>query len=115
MRAGLSSTWGRTAPGIRHALDWIRKLQARFYAGDYASAVAAASKAEPLLPTGSGNFESAEYLFYDALARAAQYDFASAEERPQYLRPSRLLCQTPSWPSVEGRTAGRELAGCLQF
>ncbi|MBV8640697.1 MAG: GAF domain-containing protein, partial [Verrucomicrobia bacterium] len=74
---------------------WIRKLQARFYAGDYASALAAASKAEPLLPTGRGNFasaeyrlfsfESAEYLFYDALARAAQYDFASSEERPQYL------------------------------
>ena len=33
---------------------WIRKLQARFYAGDYASALAAASKAEPLLPTGRG-------------------------------------------------------------
>ena len=28
---------------------WIRKLQARFYAGDYASALAAASKAEPLV------------------------------------------------------------------
>ena len=74
---------------------WIRKLQARFYAGDYASALAAASKAKPLLPTGRGNFESAEYLlfsfewaeylFFDALARAAQYDFASSEERPQYL------------------------------
>jgi PAS domain S-box-containing protein len=74
---------------------WIRKLQARFYAGDYASALAAASKAEPLLPAGRGSFESAEYrlfsfesaeyLFYDALARAAQYNFASSEERPQYL------------------------------
>ena len=30
---------------------WIRKLQARFYAGDYPSALAAASKAEPLLQT----------------------------------------------------------------
>src|SRR5262252_2869384 len=74
---------------------WIRKLQARFYAGDYASALAAASKAEPLLPMGRGNFESAEYLsfsfesaeylFYDALVRAAQYDSASSEERPRYL------------------------------
>jgi PAS domain S-box-containing protein len=59
---------------------WIRKLQARFYAGDYASAVVAASKVEPLLQT-PGHFESAEYLFYDALARAAQYDAASPEER----------------------------------
>ena len=31
------------------------------------------------------SFESAEYLFYDALARAAQYNFASSEERPRYL------------------------------
>jgi PAS domain S-box-containing protein len=82
---------------------WILKLQARFYAGDYASALAAASKAEPLVQTRPyavidlpdhfvsskatgrpGVFESAEYLFYDALTRAAQYDSASSEERPQY-------------------------------
>jgi PAS domain S-box-containing protein len=63
---------------------WIRKLQARFYGGDYASALAAASKAEPLLQT-PGHFESAEYLFYDALARAAQYDAASPEERARHL------------------------------
>jgi len=63
---------------------WIRKLQAHFYAGDYASALAAASKAEPLLQTGPGHFESAEYLFYDALARAAQYDSASPAERARH-------------------------------
>ena len=80
---------------------WIRKLQARFYAGDYPSALAAASKAEPLvqalayvgidLPDRSSKeigrpcvFELVEYLFYDALARAAQYDSATSEERPQY-------------------------------
>ncbi len=62
---------------------WIRKLQARFYAGDYASALVAASKVEPLLQT-PGHFESAEYLFYDALARAAQYDVASPEERTRH-------------------------------
>ncbi|HZD49195.1 MAG TPA: GAF domain-containing protein, partial [Silvibacterium sp.] len=62
---------------------WIRKLQARFYAGDYASALAAASKAEPLLQT-PGHFESAEYFFYDALARAAQYDAASPGERARH-------------------------------
>ena len=32
-----------------------------------------------------GLFESAEYVFYDALARAAQCDFASSEQRPQHL------------------------------
>ncbi|HTD56631.1 MAG TPA: GAF domain-containing protein, partial [Silvibacterium sp.] len=64
---------------------WIRKLHARFYAGNYAAALAAAAKAEPLLQTGAGHFESAEYVFYEALARAAQCDFASSEERPRDL------------------------------
>ena len=63
---------------------WIRKLQARFYAGDYASALAAASKAEQLLQTGPGHFEWAEYIFYGALVRAAQYDSASSEKQVQY-------------------------------
>jgi hypothetical protein len=63
---------------------WIHKLQACFYAGDYASALEAASKTEPLLKTGPGHFEWAEYLFFDALARAAQYDSASSEEKIQY-------------------------------
>ena len=63
---------------------WIRKLQARFHACDYASALAAASQAQPLLQTGRGNFEWAEYIFYTALARAAQYDSASSEERVRY-------------------------------
>src|SRR5207245_1235657 len=47
---------------------WIRKLQARFYAGDYAQAVAAAAKARPLLRATSGLFEEADYHFYAALA-----------------------------------------------
>ena len=64
---------------------WIRKLQACVYAGDYASAVAAASKVAPLLWTVPSQFELAEYHFYAALARAARCDTASAEERPQHL------------------------------
>jgi predicted ATPase/signal transduction histidine kinase/DNA-binding response OmpR family regulator/HPt (histidine-containing phosphotransfer) domain-containing protein len=63
---------------------WIRKLQARFYAGDYVAALEAATKGKPLLQTQPGFFESAEYIFYDALARAAQYDSTSSEERSQY-------------------------------
>jgi hypothetical protein len=50
---------------------WIRKLQARFFAGEYATAMDAASKAQGLLWTSSSFFEEAEYHFYGALARAA--------------------------------------------
>src|SRR6202011_4572383 len=64
---------------------WIRKLQAYVYAGDYTSAVAAASKAESVLWTTPTQFELAEYHFYAALARAAHCGMAAAEERPQHL------------------------------
>jgi PAS domain S-box-containing protein len=64
---------------------WIRKLQARFHAGDYVSAIAAAAKAKPLVQVRPVHFESAECVYYDALARAAHYEMASAEERLQHL------------------------------
>jgi predicted ATPase/signal transduction histidine kinase len=63
---------------------WIRKLRARFYAGDYASALAAAAKAKPLLLPGVQHFEVAEYLFYTALAHAAACDTASPEDEIQH-------------------------------
>ena len=64
---------------------WIRKLQARVYANDCASALEAASRAQQLLWTSPSFFEMAEYHFYGALARAAQYDAASTDERAQHL------------------------------
>jgi hypothetical protein len=64
---------------------WIRKLQARFYAGDYVSALTAGSKAETLLGTSPSHFESAEYFYYAALARAAHCDAAPPNERVQHL------------------------------
>jgi PAS domain S-box-containing protein len=64
---------------------WIRKLQARVYANDYASAIEAASKAQRLLWTSPSFFEVAEFHFYGALARAAQCDTASAGERARHL------------------------------
>jgi predicted ATPase/signal transduction histidine kinase len=63
---------------------WIRKLQAYFFAGEYALALEAAAKAEPLLQTGPGHFEWAEYIFYGALTRAARYDSASSDEKVRY-------------------------------
>jgi PAS domain S-box-containing protein len=64
---------------------WVRKLQARVYANDYASAVEAASKARQLLWTSPSFFEQAEYHFYGALAQAAQCDATSAGERALHL------------------------------
>jgi predicted ATPase len=64
---------------------WIRKLQARFFAGGYASATAAAANAERLLWTSPTVVERAEYHFYAALARAALCDAEFAEERTQHV------------------------------
>jgi PAS domain S-box-containing protein len=64
---------------------WIRKLQARFFAGDYASAIEASSRAHRLLWTSSSMLETAEYHFYGALAQAASCDSATAGERRQYI------------------------------
>ena len=64
---------------------WTRKLQARFFAGDYASAVEASSRAQRLLLPWPSNFDMVEYQFYSALSRAASCDSAAADERQQHL------------------------------
>ncbi|MDB5402036.1 MAG: hypothetical protein JWQ55_4054, partial [Rhodopila sp.] len=64
---------------------WIRKLQARFFAGDHASAIAASSRAHRLLWTSDSQFEMAEYHFYGALSHAAVCGSAAAGERQQHL------------------------------
>lgn len=64
---------------------WVRKLQARFFAGGYASAVKASSRAQRLLWTSVSQFETAEYCFYDALSRAACCDSSAAGGRQQQL------------------------------
>jgi predicted ATPase/signal transduction histidine kinase len=63
---------------------WVRKLQARFFAGDYAAAVDAAVNAQRLLWTSPSLFETAEYHFYGALAHAASWNSASPDQRPQH-------------------------------
>jgi PAS domain S-box-containing protein len=65
---------------------WIRKLQARYYAADYAAAIEAEEKARRLLSSSFlAYFEVAEYHFYAALARAAYVDSAPASDRPAHL------------------------------
>jgi PAS domain S-box-containing protein len=59
---------------VAECFYWIRKLQARFVAGDYASAIDSALRAQRLIWTSPPHFETAEYHFYGALARAACCD-----------------------------------------
>jgi predicted ATPase/signal transduction histidine kinase/ActR/RegA family two-component response regulator len=64
---------------------WIRKLQARFYAGDYESAIKAELQAQRLLWTSPSFFEVAEFRFYAALSRAAYCSASSADQHPPHL------------------------------
>ncbi|SDR58981.1 PAS domain S-box-containing protein [Rhizobiales bacterium GAS113] len=61
-----------------------RKVQARFFAGDYASAVDASLRAQQLLWTSPSQFETAEFRFYGALSHAASWDSASPDQRQRH-------------------------------
>jgi len=63
---------------------WIRKLQARFLANDYTSAVEASLNAQRLLWSVPSVFEPAEFRFYCALSHAATWDSASPDDREQH-------------------------------
>ncbi|HEX4164384.1 MAG TPA: AAA family ATPase [Bryobacteraceae bacterium] len=63
---------------------WARKVQARFLAADYASAVDASLNAQRLLWTSPSQFETAEFCFYGALSHAAFWDSASPDQKQQH-------------------------------
>jgi len=64
---------------------WLRKAQARFIAGDYASAIEAASRAQNRPGAWQTTVDTADHYFYGALSRAAIYDSALPDERQQHL------------------------------
>jgi PAS domain S-box-containing protein len=75
-------------PAMAPAIGWygVRKLQGRFFAGDYRGALAAADKVEPVLWTMPSHLEVAEYHLYAALAKAACYTTAPSHDQPRLLR-----------------------------
>src|SRR5262249_21234425 len=66
---------GQPSGAILECFYWIRKLQARFFAGDYVSAIEAADKVGTWYATSAYLslflLEKTEYHFYAALACAA--------------------------------------------
>ncbi|WP_349531104.1 MULTISPECIES: serine/threonine-protein kinase PknK [unclassified Bradyrhizobium] len=63
---------------------WIRKLQARFLAGDYGAAVDARAKAEPKLWTMPTEPLIAEFHFYGALSHSCYGDRPGESEQQQH-------------------------------
>jgi predicted ATPase/two-component sensor histidine kinase len=64
---------------------WVRKLQGRYLAGEYAAALAAAEKALATLFTSASFLEIVEFHFYGALARAALYEETPPDQQAQRL------------------------------
>jgi PAS domain S-box-containing protein len=58
---------------------WTRKMQARFFAGDFTAAVDAAQRAQRLLWAAPSQIVTADYRFYAALTHALAWDSSSAE------------------------------------
>jgi PAS domain S-box-containing protein len=58
---------------------WTRKMQARFFAEDFASAVDASLQAQRLLWTAPSQIVTADFRLYAALTHAAAWHCASAE------------------------------------
>src|SRR6516165_6911200 len=75
---------GNPALDIVEWFYWIRKVQARYLAGDHAAAAGALLNAQPLRWMSSSYWETAESCFYGALSRAAFWDFATSEEKQQH-------------------------------
>jgi PAS domain S-box-containing protein len=65
---------------------WVRKINARYFAGDYAVALDASAKAQSYISCATCQIEEAEYHYYSALSRAASCDSATADERAQHLK-----------------------------
>jgi PAS domain S-box-containing protein len=68
---------------------WTRKLQCRFFAGDYASAIDASQKAHRLLWTAASQVETGDFRFFAALAHAAAWNSASGAQRQEHLNKLR--------------------------
>jgi len=63
---------------------WTLKIQAWFFAGDYASAVGASMKAQKLLWSAPSLLEPAGFRFYSALSHAAAWDSSAPVERQEH-------------------------------
>ena len=71
---------------------WIAKMQARFFAGDFVSALDASAEARPLLWRSPG-LDFAVYEFYSALAHAALWDSAMPDQRQEHFDALEAHCK----------------------
>ncbi len=109
---------GKPTLALPECTYYVRKMQARFLAGEYADVLQAASRAQPMLWHIASRLELVEYHFCDALCHAAVHDSASSEDRNYHrARLTEHLEKLDAWAlhcpeNFENRAAlvGAELA-----
>jgi diguanylate cyclase (GGDEF)-like protein/PAS domain S-box-containing protein len=90
-------------PGLVTAacFHWIRKLQARFLAGDFTAAIEASEKAEALLWSVRPFIEVTEFHFYAALSHAACCDSPTDSRYQQHVEAiATQLRQLETWAKI---------------
>ncbi|MGY0569855.1 trifunctional serine/threonine-protein kinase/ATP-binding protein/sensor histidine kinase [Bradyrhizobium sp. RDM12] len=91
---------GKPALALPECWYYIRKLQARFLAGEHVDALHAASRAQPMVEGTLSLLEVVEYHFYDALCHAAVHEAASFEDRKYHrARLTEHLEKLDTWAS----------------
>jgi predicted ATPase/signal transduction histidine kinase len=65
---------------------WVFKLEERFFAGDFQTALDAAARVDGIRWAMRSSIEEAEYDFYAALSHAAASDKSSEEQRVEHLK-----------------------------
>src|SRR5262249_16819770 len=76
---------GNPSLQLQGCFYWVRKVQARYCAGEHGGALEASSRGQPSLWTATAFVEEAEYHFYTALSRAVSCDSVTADERAQHI------------------------------
>ena len=75
---------GKPALALPECTYYVRKMQARFLAGEYGDVLQAASRAQPMLWHIASRLELVEYHFYGALCQAAVHESASPDDRKSH-------------------------------
>jgi PAS domain S-box-containing protein len=109
---------GKPTLALPECTYYVRKMQARFLAGEYVDVLQAASRAQPMLWHIASRLELVEYHFYDALCHAVVHESASPEDRKYHrARLTEHLKKLDTWAvqcpeNFENRAAlvGAEMA-----
>jgi predicted ATPase/signal transduction histidine kinase len=100
----------RALPAPEAFYYWVRKLQARFYAGDFPAAVAAARMARTLVSAGRMFVEESQLWFFGALAEAATFPDGADDRAPHLDALAAYEAELANWAELAPENFSNKLA-----